>query len=59
MYFVPAGALPLAIAMIVLAGVGVAAGVLVPWSMLPDVIELDELRTGVRREGMCASILHR
>ena len=35
----------------VLAGVGVATAYLVPWSMLPDVIELDELKTGRRREG--------
>ncbi len=34
-----------------LAGVGVATAYLVPWSMLPDVIELDELETGKRREG--------
>jgi glycoside/pentoside/hexuronide:cation symporter, GPH family len=34
-----------------LAGVGVATAYLVPWSMLPDVIELDELETGERREG--------
>ena len=35
-----------------LAGVGVATAYLVPWAMLPDVIELDELETGQRREGM-------
>ena len=34
-----------------LAGVGVATAYLVPWAMLPDVIELDELKTGRRREG--------
>jgi GPH family glycoside/pentoside/hexuronide:cation symporter len=34
-----------------LAGVGVATAYLVPWAMLPDVIELDELETGERREG--------
>jgi GPH family glycoside/pentoside/hexuronide:cation symporter len=34
-----------------LAGVGVATAYLVPWAMLPDVIELDELQTGQRREG--------
>jgi len=34
-----------------LAGVGVATAYLVPWAMLPDVIELDELETGRRREG--------
>lgn len=35
-----------------LAGVGVSVAYLVPWSMLPDVIELDELETGRRREGL-------
>ncbi|WP_338460804.1 MFS transporter [Synechococcus elongatus] len=25
---------------------------LIPWSMLPDVIEWDELQTGQRREGI-------
>ena len=35
-----------------LAGVGVATAYLVPWAMLPDVIELDELETGKRREGV-------
>jgi glycoside/pentoside/hexuronide:cation symporter, GPH family len=36
----------------VLAGFGVAVAYLIPWSMVPDVIELDELRTGKRREGI-------
>jgi GPH family glycoside/pentoside/hexuronide:cation symporter len=35
-----------------LAGFGVSTSYLVPWSMLPDVIELDELKTGQRREGV-------
>ena len=39
------------IALGALAGVGVATAYLVPWAMLPDVIELDELETGMRREG--------
>ncbi len=39
------------IALGALAGVGVATAYLVPWAMLPDVIELDELQTGRRREG--------
>lgn len=39
-----------------LAGVGVSIGFLIPWSMLPDVIELDELETGKRREGMFYSV---
>ncbi len=36
----------------VLAGVGVSTAYLIPWSMMPDVIELDELKTGQRREGI-------
>ncbi len=36
----------------VMAGFGIATAYLVPWSMLPDVIELDELKTGQRREGI-------
>lgn len=36
----------------VIAGSGVSVAYLVPWSMMPDVIELDELQTGQRREGV-------
>jgi GPH family glycoside/pentoside/hexuronide:cation symporter len=36
----------------VLAGAGLATAYLVPWSMLPDVVDLDELNTGQRREGI-------
>jgi GPH family glycoside/pentoside/hexuronide:cation symporter len=36
----------------VMAGVGVSTAYLIPWSMVPDVIELDELETGQRREGV-------
>jgi GPH family glycoside/pentoside/hexuronide:cation symporter len=36
----------------VVAGAGLSTAYLVPWSMLPDVIELDELKTGQRREGV-------
>lgn len=35
-----------------LAGFGVSVAYLIPWSMVPDVIELDELQTGKRREGI-------
>ena len=35
-----------------MAGVGLSVAYLVPWSMLPDVVDLDELNTGYRREGM-------
>jgi GPH family glycoside/pentoside/hexuronide:cation symporter len=36
-----------------LAGPGLAVASLVPWSMLADVIEVDELQSGQRREGLC------
>jgi GPH family glycoside/pentoside/hexuronide:cation symporter len=36
----------------VMAGIGVSTAYLIPWSMIPDVIELDELNTGQRREGV-------
>lgn len=36
----------------ILAGFGVSTAYLIPWSMMPDVIELDELETGQRREGV-------
>ena len=36
----------------IMAGVGVSTAYLIPWSMMPDVIELDELNTGMRREGV-------
>lgn len=35
-----------------MAGCGVSTAYLIPWSMIPDVIELDELQTGQRREGI-------
>jgi GPH family glycoside/pentoside/hexuronide:cation symporter len=36
----------------VMAGFGVSVAYLIPWSMVPDVTELDELNTGQRREGI-------
>ena len=33
-----------------LGGAGVSTAYLLPWSMIPDVVELDELNTGLRRE---------
>ncbi len=36
----------------IVAGAGVAVAYLIPWAMMPDVIELDELETHRRREGV-------
>lgn len=52
LFFVQPDQVNLAIALGVLAGAGVATGYLMPWSMLPDVMEYDELVSGQRREGV-------
>jgi GPH family glycoside/pentoside/hexuronide:cation symporter len=52
LFFVQPEQIGLAIILAVLAGVGVATAYIVPWSMMPDVIEYDELLTGQRREGI-------
>lgn len=36
----------------ILAGCGISVSYLIPWSMIPDVIDLDELQTGQKREGI-------
>jgi len=40
-----------------LAGIGVSAVHVLPWSMIPDAIEWDQLQTGERHEGMFYSIV--
>ncbi len=34
-----------------LSGLGIATAYVLPWAMVPDIIEMDELKTGQRREG--------
>jgi GPH family glycoside/pentoside/hexuronide:cation symporter len=41
----------------VLAGIGVSAAHVIPWSILPDAIEYGELQTGERHEGMFYSLI--
>jgi len=52
LFLVQPNQIPLMYGLAVLAGVGVSTAYLIPWSMMPDVIELDELETGQRREGL-------
>ncbi len=52
LFFVQPGQVGILFALAVLAGGGVSIAYLIPWSMLPDVVELDELETGQRREGV-------
>jgi GPH family glycoside/pentoside/hexuronide:cation symporter len=52
LFFLQPGQIGLMYFMAILAGFGVSTAYLIPWSMIPDVIELDELQTGQRREGI-------
>ncbi|MBE9039723.1 MFS transporter [Oscillatoriales cyanobacterium LEGE 11467] len=52
LFFLQPGQVPLLYVLAVMAGIGVSTAYLIPWSMLPDVIDLDELKTGQRREGV-------
>ena len=53
----PASSLTLLLFLCVLAGVGVSAAHVLPWSILPDAIEWGEMQTGERHEGMFYSLL--
>lgn len=51
-FLIQPGQVTLMYILAILAGFGVSVAYLIPWSMVPDVIELDELNTGKRREGI-------
>ncbi|MDB9311560.1 MFS transporter [Spirulina sp. CS-785/01] len=52
LFFLEPGQTNLMYGLAILAGCGVSVAYLIPWSMVPDIIELDELETGYRREGI-------
>ncbi|TVQ22139.1 MAG: MFS transporter [Leptolyngbya sp. DLM2.Bin15] len=52
LFFLQPGQMGLMYGLAIMAGFGVSTAYLIPWSLLPDVIELDELNTGQRREGI-------
>ncbi len=52
LFFLQPGQNVLLYVLAIMAGFGVSTAYLIPWSMIPDVIELDELQTGQRREGI-------
>ncbi len=52
LFFLKYNQMGLMYVMAVMVGCGVSTAYLIPWSMVPDVIELDELQTGQRREGV-------
>ncbi len=49
--FAPVGNVTFVIIIAILAGIGSSATQVLPWSMIPDVVEFDEYQNGVRREG--------
>ncbi|MCK4516912.1 MAG: MFS transporter, partial [Spirochaetaceae bacterium] len=53
----PATSLAVLLGICILAGVGVAAAHVLPWSIIPDTIEWDEWHTGSRHEGTFYSIV--
>ncbi len=53
----PTTPLPLIFTITTLAGVGVAAAHVMPWSILPDAVEWDEWQTGQRHEGAFYSLV--
>ncbi|WP_247215275.1 MFS transporter [Synechococcus sp. C9] len=57
LFFLQPGQTALMFLLAVCAGVGVATAYLIPWSMIPDVIEVDELQTGQRREGIFYALM--
>jgi glycoside/pentoside/hexuronide:cation symporter, GPH family len=53
----PSSSLLYLLALCVMAGIGVGAAHVLPWAMIPDAIEVDELRTGERHEGLFYSLV--
>jgi GPH family glycoside/pentoside/hexuronide:cation symporter len=52
----PGRSFALLLTLAALAGVSLSAVLLLPWAMLPDVVEFDELATGRRREGLLTAL---
>jgi GPH family glycoside/pentoside/hexuronide:cation symporter len=55
--FLQPGQVGLMYILAVMVGFGLSTAYLIPWSMLPDVLDLDELNTGERREGIFCGLL--
>ena len=53
----PYSSLSLLLMLCVMAGIGVSAAHVLPWSIIPDAIEWDEWQTGERHEGMFYSLI--
>jgi glycoside/pentoside/hexuronide:cation symporter, GPH family len=53
----PSLGLPMVLAMAILAGIGVSAIHVLTWAIIPDAVEVDELSTGHRHEGIFYSLV--
>jgi GPH family glycoside/pentoside/hexuronide:cation symporter len=53
----PSWGMAVVLVLAALAGIGVGAAHVLPWSIIPDAIEWDELATGQRHEGMFYSLV--
>jgi len=53
----PTSPLPFLLGLSILAGIGIGAAHVLPWSIIPDAIEWDEYQTGARHEGMFYSLI--
>ena len=53
----PGSGMVVILALCVLAGIGVGAAHVLPWSILPDAVEWDEWKTGERHEGTYYSLV--
>jgi GPH family glycoside/pentoside/hexuronide:cation symporter len=53
----PATGITILLFLCLLAGIGVGAAHVLPWSIIPDAIEWDEWQTGERHEGMFYSLI--
>ena len=53
----PYSSLSLLLMLCVMAGIGVSAAHVLPWSIIPDAIEWDEWQTGERHEGIFYSLI--
>jgi GPH family glycoside/pentoside/hexuronide:cation symporter len=57
MFLNPTTTLRVILFLCMLAGMGVSAAIVLPWSIIPDAIEWDEWHTGKRHEGMFYSLV--
>jgi GPH family glycoside/pentoside/hexuronide:cation symporter len=53
----PGAGMPVVLLMAVLAGIGVSAIHVLTWAIIPDAVEVDELNTGHRHEGIFYSLV--